>query len=163
MPAFISNFKKIEKIFFAKNKISELPEGFEKLTSLKEINLSSNLFKSIPIILGQIVSLTSLVMNESNLTEIPQELKTLTNLETLSLEKNQISSFGEGILENFTNLLNLHFDQNNFEVLSEDISKCKKLLKLSFSGNKIKILPKWLNNLKLADRCLVFCNFYFIS
>ena len=61
-------------------------------TLLKELNISNNLFTSLPTEIGNLTALTKLYLSDNQLTSLPSTIGNLTTLSRLYLHSNQLTS-----------------------------------------------------------------------
>ncbi|KAK8948551.1 Piriformospora indica-insensitive protein 2 [Platanthera zijinensis] len=126
----------------------------ELSSTLKTLEFRSNkgLVGDIPSVLGQILSLQSLVLTENSLTgEIPWELGNLVSLKRLSLSSNQLSGpLPISLGANLSGLLIMDISSNSLSgPLPSSLGRLSSLLKLDLSNNFFSgDLPPELCNLK---------------
>ena len=106
----------LEILDLSHNRLQSLPEDILKLTKLKVIFLSDNLFTEYPAVLGR-----------------------MPNLEMVGLKANQIQKVAESALSK--NLRWLILTDNRIEALPESIGKLQRLQKLMLAGNRLTHLP----------------------
>ncbi|KAK8958577.1 Piriformospora indica-insensitive protein 2 [Platanthera guangdongensis] len=129
-------------------------EWSELSSTLKTLEFRSNkgLIGDIPPVLGQILSLQSLVLTENSLTgEIPWELGNLVSLKRLSLSSNQLSGpLPISLGANLSELLIMDISSNSLSgPLPSSLGRLSSLLKLDLSNNFFSgDLPPELCNLK---------------
>lgn len=83
---------------FEDNQLEGVQEGvFENLKSLRELNLSRNRLKNIPITVEKLSSLKRLYLPENQLTEIPSEIGKIESLNGIDLSHNRLRSLPSSI------------------------------------------------------------------
>ena len=128
-----------------------IPVALGSMTELQSLLLSNNqLTGEIPGELGNLANLTSLSLHNNQLTgEIPGELGNLANLTSLSLHNNQLTGEIPGELGNLANLtsLSLHNNQLTGEIPGE-LGNLANLTSLSLHNNQLTgEIPGELGNL----------------
>jgi Leucine-rich repeat (LRR) protein len=127
----ITQLKNLEYLNLSNNRLTGLPDIFDKLMRLKELDLSTNNISKYPIAINRIHSLESLNMFENPLTRF-SDIQ-LPNLLHLRLDSNYIDSKNINIPEledlclNYTNLLSI----------PEFIYSLQNLSKLNLNRNRI--------------------------
>ncbi|KAK9200606.1 hypothetical protein WN944_015804 [Citrus x changshan-huyou] len=72
--------------------IMEIPQDIDCLSSLKELNLRGNNFRSLPASIGSLSSLTRMNLVENKLESLPASIGCLSSLESLHLTRNNLVS-----------------------------------------------------------------------
>jgi hypothetical protein len=109
--------------------------------------------------IGQLTSLTTLILQNDELEHLPAEIGKLKNLKTLDLSYNALTDLPSEMGQ-LTNLQNLNLHYNNLHHLPAEIGKLKSLRVLILSKSGINDLPpeigqlKNLQNLDLSDNLL---------
>ena len=123
------------------DKSNPFPNDFQKLVSLKKLNLYNNELESVPEVLSKLISLETLDLKYNNLSGLPESISNLSNLKELILLGNDIST----LPESFSNLKNLNYldlYNNNLSNLPESFSNLSNLKYLDISNNNFNSLPK---------------------
>ena len=125
--------KSIKSVSYNGNKKSDSEKikstkGIEKLTSLKDLNLSNNNISNID--LSKNTSLKDLNLSNNNISNI--DLSKNTSLTELNLAANNISNI---VLSKNTKLIGLGLDKNNISNI--DLSKNTELIELGLYDNNI--------------------------
>jgi len=112
-----------------------LPEAFDELTELDELDLSGNKLTELPSNFGMLEKLDELDLSGNKLTELPSSFGKLTALQTLDLSHNQLTRLPDEIGElRSLSLLNLFY--NELGEMPSTFGKLKNLQWLNLSGNK---------------------------
>ena len=88
---------------------SWIANGCSINTNLKQLNLGNNLLTSLPVEIGNLISLQELYLDANLLTSLPVEIGNLTNLKGLYLGRNQLTSLPVEI-GNLISLQELYLD-----------------------------------------------------
>lgn len=74
------------------NQLSSLPEDFSALLHLQELNLSSNLFETFPLVLRLMPALTTVDLSYNRLTDVhAEDVSGVQSLETVDLRGNPLT------------------------------------------------------------------------
>ncbi|XP_038064629.1 protein flightless-1 homolog isoform X2 [Patiria miniata] len=125
------------------NHLSGVPEGLYKLSSLKRLNLSSNVITELSSAMDTWVNLQTLNLSRNKLSCLPSALCKLTSLKRLYISCNQIDF--DGIPIGIGKLMNLEqfvAADNNLESIPEGLCRCPKIKKLILTKNRILTLPE---------------------
>ena len=147
LPTDIDNAKKLERLDLANNKLESIPDNIRFLSKLDELNLSNNPNVKIPSnIFGEGFKIATLNISNCGLSKLPEGITSTTSLRDLNASDNPINTMP---VFRFENLRRLDLSNCNIEYYKQREDSCyTKLSELNLSGNKIKILPKSLGNLK---------------
>ncbi len=104
------------------------------------LDLSGLGLSTIPIEIGQLVSLRRLNLFDNKITAIPSEIGSLSSLTELNLIKNQVAEVPPeiGLL---SSLKELYLQSNQFTIIPPEIGKLTSLKTLSVSNNLIVTIP----------------------
>lgn len=133
----------------SKNKLYNLPPGFEYLTNLKTLNFEANNIESLPKGIGRMVELKSLNLAKNRIVDFPDTICDLRSLRVLNMEKNKLLNVPLRIGK--LNVIELRIGHNRIESLPEDMfdSSLGKSIKLfSCCENNLMELP---SSLSLID------------
>lgn len=154
---------KMLNILIARNNLLgdfSLPKKLGSLLNLEELNLSGNLFKTIPPEVIDIKSLKSLYMGGNQLEELPRDVWKLEKLEILYLGGNCLKDI-PAEMGRLHYLRSLVLCENQLQSLPSTISCLRRLRSLSLHKNQLTTLPpeivtlKGLVELSLRDNPLV--------
>lgn len=159
LPDEIGNLKNLEKLLITNNKLTdEVPQGFRKLTSLRELDMKYNAITSIDI-LSELPKLELLYAAHNNVSSFEgkferiRQLKLNSNplnkfeiigpvptLKTLNLSHAQLVSI-DSCFANMMNLERLVLDKNHFVSIPQQIGVLSKLEHFSLANNSVAELP----------------------
>lgn len=110
-----------------------VPEIFQDLTNLEEIDISENPLTSIPNLNGCSQSLKKLSLRETNLQSFPLEVLDCVQLEELNLVDTKLTSIPIGI-SRLAKLKSLTLNSNSFKTLPNELFDLKNLEYLGLSS-----------------------------
>lgn len=142
-------YDKVFEVHLDKKDIERIPDKIFSMTTIRILNLSSNLITSIPSKIGNLINLEELYLDKNNITELPEEIGNLKKLRKIILSNNKIKN----LPNNFYNLENLEIFNitcNHLEMISDDIVKLKKLEYIYLRKNKLRYIPKHISKIKVA-------------
>jgi leucine-rich repeat protein SHOC2 len=141
-------------------RLTNLPNSFKQLTTLKELLLQGNLaLENLPDFIEFNINLTKLDVSGCSLTIIPGFIGGLINLITLDLRKNQLSSYAiPPRINELQNLGLLYLANNNLEALPDEICELKNLTDLDISNNLMIILPDDIGHLLKLEKLYINSN-----
>lgn len=141
MDSCFASLVNLEALDLKGNEISALPDGFERLTRLRVLNLSNNSFESLPFDALAQLPLTELAVHKNKLkgTLVDVEVEALPHLQTLDVSNNQLSLIALGPIS-MPSLLQLTVSMNRLNSLP-DLSSWKSLLTINAAENSISSFP----------------------
>ena len=146
LPQWINNLSSLEKLELLENDIKRLPEEFGNLTSLRKLDLSVNQIEILPESIGNLESLEELNLWSNNLKTLPESFGNLKKLRILNLGRNSIESLPLTI-GNLRNLEIMLLNNNKLINLPESFGNLISLQSCNLNNNEIKTLPKNIGNL----------------
>jgi hypothetical protein len=87
---WIGNLRLLERLTLVNSCISEIPETFRSLYSLRVLDLRSNLLRKLPDVFEGLHSLEELFLQQNRLTKLPAGMRELRSLKVLDLSDNQL-------------------------------------------------------------------------
>lgn len=123
-----------------------LPDGIEKLFSLKDLTFSGLGIPSIPMKTYQLANLTQLNLSKNEIEFIPEGIEYLKFLSKLCLQNNKISSLPLGLFR-LTQLEILYLTRNTLTFIPEEIGKLLLLKELWVDYNQLRLIPLSILNL----------------
>ena len=148
------------------NNISSLPSNFGNLSRLRILNISENVFETLPFEIFAEMPLTELVARKNQLsgTLISESVHSLPSMQTLDVSANQLvhlvapgaacemPAIHQLLLSvnrlqalpditSWQNLLTLSADGNSINAIPEGFTKLEKLRSVDFSSNDIRVIP----------------------
>ncbi|XP_023733827.1 probable LRR receptor-like serine/threonine-protein kinase At2g24230 [Lactuca sativa] len=138
----IGKLTKLQSLDLSSNQITNLPNDFWSLGSLKTLNLSNNTISmNLPSNIGNFGSLEKLDLSFNNFFgSLPESISSLISLQVLNLNRNGFdSTVPLGILA-CRSLISLDFSSNSFNGSLPDGfgSSFPKLKSLNLAGNEMK-------------------------
>ena len=128
-----ADLEKVPSLYLSGNQLTEVPNGLEKFTQLKGLNLSGNRLTDVTS-LEKLTQLESLLLGNNKLTEVSNGLEKLTQLKELYLSGNQLTDV-KG-LEKLTQLKELYLDGNQLTDV-KGLEKLTQLKELHLDGNQL--------------------------
>ncbi|KAI1388074.1 uncharacterized protein F4822DRAFT_301391 [Hypoxylon trugodes] len=160
------NLQNLEILDLHGNNISSLPDGVDKLTRLRMLNLNENAFESLPFESFSKLPLTELQARKNKLSGtligpgveslpllqifdvaanqiqqivgIGQSLK-MPSLHQFTISMNRISSIPD--MSSWTSLLTINADENSIAAFPEGFTTLENLRHVDFTSNDIRIVP----------------------
>ncbi|CAM9458599.1 unnamed protein product [Pylaiella littoralis] len=112
-----AHMRSVAEINLSGNKLRELPEDAQRLTSLKTLRLDNNKLSGLPDELLTLTSLTHLSLRHNNFSNLPYRFGDLHRLEKLDLGENMLKTLPPTTVL-LTSLLHLKLDGNNMPHLA---------------------------------------------
>ncbi|KAK3591273.1 hypothetical protein CHS0354_004320 [Potamilus streckersoni] len=106
--------KKLETLSLENNCLSGLPDSFQNLVNLIQLNLSHNQFINFPAPLCQLRKLDAVDLSRNRITYLPENISTCQSIE-INLNQNQISRLPESIAD-CPRLKVLRLEENCLEI-----------------------------------------------
>ena len=110
IPTEIYGLTNLESLNLEKNNLSKVDSDIKKLTKLKRLVLSNNIFEVFPSELTKLKNLTHLDLSYNGLVTVDNSVKDLRKLKVLLLNDNSINSIAP--LNNLTKLKTLNLNNN---------------------------------------------------
>ena len=133
-------------------KLKELPPQISRLPkTLRMFDLSDNQLETLPDIIGQLVMLKSLLVNNNRLTSITEDVGGLRKLETLSVSFNALRSFSLASPTKMSHLKVLNLNNNKLRYFPVDACQLPNLDMLDLSNNSIAALPNEISSLSAIE------------
>lgn len=116
--------------------------SFEEASNLKELNLKGNKLTELSS-LRSLTSLSDLNLSSNQLSNLPEDIfRNLTTLEYLDLSENQLTWLPETIFSDLLGIKAIHLNKNNLSKLDANLFEGQALiLQLYLSDNKLETLP----------------------
>lgn len=115
------------------NLFTTIPESIFQLDNLRSLYMGENRIKTLPKTITRLQRLKFLYLGGNQLTEIPEEVGKLTKLEALSLCENNINKLPSSIAR-LTNLRSLALHMNQLTTLPVEIVRLKSLIEVCSSS-----------------------------
>lgn len=121
--------------------LKKVPDEIEPLADvLRNLELSENKIREIPIFIGQFSQLKQLHLANNCLEFLPDELGSMKKLEILNLAGNKLKALPDTIV-GCTDLKTIDLSSNVFTVFPVAVIGCLQLDILNLNGNQIESLP----------------------
>ncbi|KAF1765966.1 hypothetical protein GCK72_005920 [Caenorhabditis remanei] len=134
--------------------LKKIPDEIEQLAEvLRNLELSENKIREIPLFIGQFTQLKQLHLSNNCLELLPDEIGSMKKLEILNLAGNKIKSLPDTIV-GCTDLRTIDVSSNCFEMFPVAIISCLQLDLLNLNGNQIETLPDEVSELKVIELSL---------
>ncbi|XP_011506342.1 PREDICTED: protein toll-like [Ceratosolen solmsi marchali] len=153
VPDLIKGLPKLMQLELRNTNIRIPPNFFEKASSLRTLELSSNNLKDLkPGIFDGLTNIRLLNLWKNDLTELQSGVfRDLTSLVSLDVHQNKISHLTIDVLKDLSNLEVINFSSNNFSALPDNLFQNNpklKIVKLMYNKANLTVLPrKFLKNL----------------
>ena len=112
--------------FWRERNFTHYPEGVNKITTLKKLNLTNNEFTTIPEDINQLSNLEYLDLTSNKIESLPKTFGQLTRLKYLNLNRNRIASLPDSIGQ-LVNLTYLNLSENRIKKLPDTIGNLVNL------------------------------------
>jgi Leucine-rich repeat (LRR) protein len=116
------------------------------LDGYDQLNFESRQLTNVPVQVGELKHLRTLILRDNSLSSLPTELWQLGTLVNLDLGANLFEDF-PAVLGQLTNLRTLNLEANDIAVLPPAIGKLTCLISLDLNDNKLTSLPKEIQQL----------------
>ena len=137
--------------------LTEFPQEIFSLSDTLEIlDLSGNQLSALPEDFGRLSKLKIVFFSENLFTELPSVLSDCKQLGMIGFKSNRIKVVPEKSLPTTTRWLIL--TNNQIEQLPTSIGKCEPLQKCALAGNRLKSLPKEMANCKNLELLRISAN-----
>ncbi|NRR34150.1 serine/threonine-protein kinase [Oxalobacteraceae bacterium] len=135
----------LEILDLSGNALSALPDDLPRLSKLRIIFCSDNLFTTLPAVLGRCEQL-SMIGFKANRIHAVEPGALPPTLRWLVLTDNELTELPAAIGD-CQPLEKLMLAGNRLRVLPEELANCSKLALLRIAANQLSALPDWLLNL----------------
>ena len=111
----LDNLVHLQHLDLSSNMITEVPESFSSLTSLRTLSLSYNKIKTLPMVLGALVHLMSLELRDNQFSEVPPVIYSTAireKLRKLDMRRNLLTSLPNAFCVNMPMLSKLQLGSN---------------------------------------------------
>ena len=152
VPVDFSKLPNLKALTLRKNKLTQLPKGTD---NIELIDLSENLWDTVPAELLQKKDRTELSLARSNLTSIPKEVFEMKQLRKLDLSWNKDLKTLPPEIGNLKNLEYLDCSGCSLRNLPKELGKLKKLRYLRLWNNWIGELPAEIGNLENLENLML--------
>ncbi|KAG5885812.1 hypothetical protein JTB14_001419 [Gonioctena quinquepunctata] len=133
----------IQRLYLDFNKLEDLIEDFQILTSLKSLSLSHNRLSLEINTFPAMPSLEELYLDNNNIKTITENVfQNLTKVRKISLGNNQIASIDPGAFHVLNDLIELNLYKNCItRLMPSTFTSQQKLIGLYLGYNPLKVLP----------------------
>ena len=135
----------IQHLILKQHRLDSLPLNFaspetQLPTFLVTLDLSFNIFKSLPSVVCQLVQLNNLHLNNNQITQLPDELSNLKQLRVLHLQHNKLEALPVCCCY-LESLHTLNVKDNLIKTVPEEIHHLNNLREVDAGSNQIESLP----------------------
>ena len=135
----------IKHLILKHHRLAGLPENFSYLStflpqSLTTLDLSFNLFVSLPVVVCQLRELRELFLNNNQIAHMPHQLSNLVHLQTLHLQFNKLEALPVAVC-GVKSLIRLNLDNNSISLVPTEVSELVQIQELYLSWNQLDSLP----------------------
>eukprot|EP00466_Bigelowiella_natans_P020652 jgi/Bigna1/49538/estExt_Genewise1.C_510004 len=160
LPHGFGLMKNLRKLTLRRNELMSFPEDISELSdSLECLDISENLFTSIPPIVSRLKSLQTLKIAHNNLKTLAG-IEKLQSLRRLYANFNALKSIPRGITA-LSALKELWLNDNLLTVIPAEFGKLKEMQILHLDGNRISNLPSGLRRLSNLKRLTLDIDLHF--
>ena len=155
----IAPLEALERIDLSSNRLNEdsFPASFQKLKSIKEVDLTHNKLAVIPRHVKRLRELTRLKLAQNRIASI-EGVEKMKRLQVLMLQENQVEYLPRETLANLRKLEILSCAKNCLRELHPDVRFLRHLKDIDLSSNKLTSLPTELFLLPRLDCLNASCN-----
>ena len=146
LPEMFRLMQSLKRVDFSHNQITKLPTELSNLTHLEIFLVNDNLLVSLPDSLFFIASLRILNLANNRLLSLPEETPNLQNLEELDLSFNSISQIPE-YFGTFGQIRRMNLANNKLSLLPDEFTRMKNTEYLNIANNTVTALPEHFGNL----------------
>jgi len=129
--------------------LTTLPPEFAGMRCLQKLDLTLNLFESLPECFDKLSSVTEFEIKANKLTNIDR-IGGLSSLTTLNLNGNRLTQFSDS-LRKCVKLEKIWAENNKLTVLGDEFSTLGKLDELDLNNNQIGEIPASFGKLRLLQ------------
>ncbi len=131
-------------------------EIYDLAESLEILNLSGNLFSSLPDDLPRLHKLRVIFCSDNKFTHVPEVLGECRHLEMAGFKSNQIQNLPAASLPGALRWLIL--TDNRLNSLPKELGQCSRLQKLMLAGNQLQHLPDEMANCRNLELLRISAN-----
>ncbi|MBK6263986.1 hypothetical protein JKA74_02970 [Marivirga sp. S37H4] len=160
LPENFQLLKNVKEIDFVRNDFRNTPNlEINKLKQLKKINLSHNSLKIQDLAVDTAHSVRNIILSFNGLTAVPKEIGYFKNLTDLQLAENDIVSANiDPALGHLKRLQMLSFYKNDLTELPEFLFHSSELKELDLYFNRIEKVPESIGSLIKLERLFLANN-----
>lgn len=141
-PPAIARFTRLERLSLDRNpRIRDLPKTMRLMTSLTELTLGGNEYKSVPEEVYRLTNLTLLDLSNNELEGLGAIMGNLSRLVTLNLGHNKMWTLPWNAMIKMGNLKTLQLEKNPVSYISAAIGQLTSLTFLDLSDSSLLSLP----------------------
>lgn len=135
----------LEILDLSGNRLSALPDDFDRFQKLRILFLSDNQFCTFPAVLSRCSELTMIGFKANQISDIPEGAFP-PKLRWLILTNNRIAKLPTSIGTNLQ-LQKVMLAGNRLQELPAEMARCDRIELLRLSANRLTALPEWLTRL----------------
>mmetsp|Transcript_86208 Transcript_86208/g.243492 ORF Transcript_86208/g.243492 Transcript_86208/m.243492 type:complete len:323 (-) Transcript_86208:41-1009(-) len=130
----------LTELNLGRNQLTELPDEFGKLQSLRRLWLDDNKLSTFPECVLNLEGLEVLRLQNNDLKSIPPQIRVLRSLRELAADNNELVEVPDTLTE-LTCLAKLMLRQNSLTALPSELGQLSSLEMLAVSSNQLTSLP----------------------
>lgn len=152
IPQGLENLSHLKEIDLSNNDLTIIPDTVYKVKTLRRLNFSENQLSELSHLIGEMDELITLNISRNKLLTITNALCKLYRLKKLYVNSNFLSFVG--VPAGIGKLCDLEIfsaSDNRLEMLPEGLCRCGKLRKLILNKNRLYTLPEAIHFLQLQE------------
>ncbi|GBB94024.1 hypothetical protein RclHR1_22770003 [Rhizophagus clarus] len=156
VPIEIGNLVNLKRLFLIGNQImGTLPASFEKLTSLRKLDIRRNQITNIDV-LSSVPNLEVLLIESNHFSLVNEGIG--SSITELSLAHSKLNELPDRLLEDLVSLEKLDLSNNQLTKIPNSIGSLKKLAHFSCKNNTLSALPSEIGSLTALRVLDIHCN-----
>nr|XP_030129896.3 malignant fibrous histiocytoma-amplified sequence 1 isoform X1 [Taeniopygia guttata] len=133
---------RLREVNLSTQRLRVLPLAVLSNSTLESLDLDRNKLRRITGI-SKLCNLKSLILSKNEFVDFPSEIQSLVCLERLELNQNQIRIIPEGVFSHLSRLKHLRLNNNRLCALPRDLAACGGSLQyLNISNNLFRTFPQ---------------------
>ncbi len=147
LPAWIGKCSRLQKIDWYLSNATELPDFFEGLPHLEQLNITESQIASLPASLFRLQKLHNLCLSDSQITELPAALWQMPKLRDFNAINSQIRRIGEGLTSEMvqkSKISSLHLSNNPIAWISPHLWDSSGWLNIDIPEGELPLTDWWL-------------------
>jgi len=147
----LDNAEKTGVCNLSKHGLSELPDGFQKLSgNLRTVNLSDNKLPTLPAYIGSFKQLKILDISNNQISSLPTEFGLMQKLESFLASNNRLTSLPASFSQ-LSTLKEVSLASNQLKIFPVQLCGLKNLNVLDLSHNRLTEVPQEVKELGVVE------------